>query len=363
MNDTLWQTAFHRATMGMFAFAASASPRRIGSAGRLQNCRTRGCALERQSLLLTAPRRLEWVSEEPPPPGPDEVLVQTTAGAISIGTELPQYRGTEREIGPRGYPRMTGYESIGRVNRCGEHVQEPAMGDRVVAFYGHRTHAVVPANKAIRVPEGISDALALLAILTCDVAKGIRKLAPMPEERALITGGGAIGLLALWTLRAYGVQDVDVIEPDAHRRALALLLGARTAVAPNETSQEIEYDVGFECSSRDAGFAVLQERVRNRGRVCILADGNVEPLTLTPAFHAQELMVIGSSDGWDYQRHAAWYFERVASGAGELEAVFEERVTAAELPATFERMARGAITPVKVLVRYDTQQREAALNE
>lgn len=39
----------------------------------------------------------------------------TTAGAVSIGTELPQYTGAERVIVPRAYPRMTGYESVGTV--------------------------------------------------------------------------------------------------------------------------------------------------------------------------------------------------------------------------------------------------------
>lgn len=71
--------------------------------------------MERHSLLLTAPHRLEWVAEELLPPGSEEILVQMTAGAVSIGTELPQYLGTEREVVARGHPRMTGYESLGEV--------------------------------------------------------------------------------------------------------------------------------------------------------------------------------------------------------------------------------------------------------
>jgi NADPH:quinone reductase-like Zn-dependent oxidoreductase len=71
--------------------------------------------MQRQSLLLLAPHQLAWVAEELPPLLPDEVLVRTTAGAVSIGTELPQYTGAERVIVPRAYPRMTGYESVGTV--------------------------------------------------------------------------------------------------------------------------------------------------------------------------------------------------------------------------------------------------------
>jgi alcohol dehydrogenase len=308
--------------------------------------------MERRSLLLMAPRRLAWVAEELPAPGPHEVLVETTAGAVSVGTELPQYMGTEREIVARGYPRMTGYESLGTVVACGSNVQGLNPGERVVAFYGHRTGALIPEIKAICVPGGVSDELALLVILMCDVAKGVRKLSPRPDQQALVTGAGAIGLLTLWVLRAYGVREVDVVEPQASRCELALRLGARRAVTPESADLDDAYAIGFECSSRQAGFALLQQRAASNGRLCVLADGNVEPLILAPSFHAKELAIVASNDGWDYQQHARWYFEQVRDGAPELEALFEARAPAAGLPTLFERMASGETSPVKVFVQY-----------
>ncbi|MGZ3679854.1 MAG: alcohol dehydrogenase catalytic domain-containing protein [Ktedonobacterales bacterium] len=208
--------------------------------------------MERQSLLLVAPHQFEWRSEKLPHSGVRDVLVQTIAGAVSIGTELPQYMGTERVTVAHGYPRMTGYESLGVVVARGSDVRDLQIGERVVAFYGHRTHAIVAQERAIRVPEGVSDALALPVILTCDVAKGIRKLAPH--------------------------------------------------------------------------------------------------------FHTNELSIVGSSDGWDYHQHAHWYFDVIREGAPELEALFEMDVAATDLPLTFERLARGEISPTKVLVRYAKAQ-------
>ncbi len=41
--------------------------------------------MRRRSLLLTRPERLGWVEEELPPLQPDGLLIQTEAGAISIG--------------------------------------------------------------------------------------------------------------------------------------------------------------------------------------------------------------------------------------------------------------------------------------
>ena len=305
------------------------------------------------SLLLTAPRQLEWIAGEIPPLQPDEVLIQTKAGAISIGSELPIYCGTARSARPGFYPRMTGYESAGIVIERGPEVQRFEVGDRAVAFYGHREYGIVSEAKAIKVPDGVSDAVALLAILTCDVTKGIRKVDPKPQESALITGAGTIGLLTTFMLNALGVQVVDVVEPRPERRDLALRFGARVAATPQEmASKDDNYAVGFECSSRNAAFELLQGKMQHEGRICILADGNVEPLVVTPAFHEKELCVVGSSDGWDYQEHARWYFQFVQEQPYDLERVFDYTTTQDHLATTFERLAMGAISPTKVLVKY-----------
>ncbi|HET8840638.1 MAG TPA: hypothetical protein VFN35_04185 [Ktedonobacteraceae bacterium] len=44
------------------------------------------CLTER--LCLIAPRSLAWITEDLPSVGPHDVLVQTRAGAISVGSEL-----------------------------------------------------------------------------------------------------------------------------------------------------------------------------------------------------------------------------------------------------------------------------------
>ncbi len=306
-----------------------------------------------RSLLLMAPQHLEWVSAELPPLGVQDVLVQTRTGAISIGSELPRYRGTARSSKESEYPCMTGYESIGIVLACGNAVQRIRPGDRVIAFYGHRTHAIVPEAKAIVVPEHISDALAILAILSCDAAKGVRKIAPQPGEAVLVTGAGTMGLLTLFILKTYGVGTVDVVEPQQERQALAYKLGARHVFRPQDVLAASEnYAAGFECSSRNLAFTLLQQQMQRDGRICITADGNIEPLVLAPAFHEKELQLVGSSDGWNYSEHAAWYFREVQRRPTYLEELFEIRVPAGELIATFAQLASGTIQPVKALIDY-----------
>jgi alcohol dehydrogenase len=306
------------------------------------------------SLLLHAPHHLAWQAEALPPLGPRDVLVRTIAGAVSIGTELPLYRGDSRGAHQPAYPLMTGYESLAEVLTCGADVKELAPGDRVVATYGHRTIAVLDEARAIPVPIDIPDQLALLVILACDAAKGVTKLEPHAEDKTLITGAGTIGLLTLFNLRANGALDVDILEPGAARRALALAFGARNVFDPAaDRPLDDTYRYGFECSSRDAAFGLLQAAMAREGRICILADGNVEPLTLAPAFHAKELTIVGSSDGLDYQQYALWFWERLRDGIAPLERLFEQQVDARELPGLFEELARSQVAPVKVFVRYE----------
>lgn len=303
-------------------------------------------------MMLTGPEQLAWIEEELPEPGPRQVLVETLAGAISIGTELPHYLGLSRGH-TLTYPSMTGYESVARVLACERGVDHLTPGNRVVSFYGHRTHAVIPVEKAIPVPAGISDELAILSILSCDVAKGVRKMEPQRADSVLITGGGTIGLLTLWTLRARGVEVIDLVEPLEARRTLALEIGARQVFSGRETAEiDSDYACGFECSSRDDAFTLLQHSLRHDGTICILADGNLEPLTLTTDFHRKELHVVGSSDGWDYHQHARWFFERAAGQAELLTRLFQWRVPADELIETFQRLANGPERPIKVFVRY-----------
>jgi alcohol dehydrogenase len=317
--------------------------------------RTKRRSLLAKSLLLHGPKTLHWAEEMLPPLGDEDVLIETVAGAISIGSELPRFLGEAREAGGLRFPMMTGYESYGRITALGSNLNEKLLGETVIGFYGHRSHIVLPFDSLIFAPSRVPPPTALLLILSCDVAKAIRKLQIQPEERVLITGAGAIGLIAVWLLKRYGVQTVHVLEPEASRRDKAITLGASLAVFPEEAEGwPAEYPVAIECSSRDVAFHLLQEKAANNGRIAVLSDGNLEALSLSPYFHSKELKIIASSDGWDYQQHALWFWKAVEDDYRLADALFELTILAAELPRTFAALAKGEISPIKVLVNYKT---------
>ena len=210
---------------------------------------------------------------------------------------------------------MAGYRNAGTVMACGDHVSTMRPGRWASASYGHRTRSWRQwrQRRWIGIPDDISDALALLSILCCVVAKGVRKVEPRPEEPALVMGAGAMGLLTVFVLRAYGLRHVNVVESVPGRRGLAMRLAARITATPEGAGTDGSA-VGFECSGRDTAFSLLQGRLRSGGRLCMLSDGNLEPLVLRPEFHEKELAIVASSEGWDYREHARWHFDVLLEG-------------------------------------------------
>lgn len=306
-----------------------------------------------RSLLLHAPGDLRWVTAGIEDPGPGEVLVDTLISAVSVGSELALYLGSGRPGGALSFPRMTGYESVGVVRAVGPRVRSPGVGTRVVATYGHRDRALVPADRAYPIPAELADRPALLAVLGGDMAHGVDRGDVGPGSRALVTGAGSVGLLATWVLRRRGVDAVDVVEPLPERRARALRLGARRAVAPDALAElDPIYHAGFECSDAPQAFELLCQRLHRGGRIVILADSNRGVYALPPAFHERELMVLGSTDCPHLAPYAEWHLREAIEDAERLAGIFDMEVEPDDLPGLFADLAAGRVRPVKPVVRY-----------
>ncbi|HDR7735257.1 TPA: alcohol dehydrogenase catalytic domain-containing protein [Bacillus thuringiensis] len=308
--------------------------------------------MEQYKLVLKGTKQLKWETNEIMSIQDDEIIVKTIAGAISIGAELPQYNGTDVTDTNPFYPRKTGYESYGEVIQVGNKVSHLNVGDKVVSFYGHETIGKVKGDKVIRVPSSIQPKVALLSILSCDAAKGVLKLNPRQDEKVLITGMGVIGLLACYFLKYYvGIEHVDVVEPNKNRRDFAKKFGVKNIYDSEEKIIET-YNYGFECSATNSGFHTLQKALKTNSEICILSDGNIEELTLTANFYQKELQIIGSSDGYDYQKHADWFFKEIRK-TPFIEEIFQHEIQYTSLIQCFEELSLGIIKPLKVYVSYE----------
>ncbi|MFZ5962852.1 zinc-dependent alcohol dehydrogenase [Thalassococcus sp. BH17M4-6] len=111
-------------------------------------------------------------------------------------------------------PACTG----GRENLCPER-QIISMPPREGAF---AQFVAMPERNLVTVPEDVPLAKAALAeplAVSWHAARLALAALPGGSDRAVVLGGGAIGLAAALALRAMGVKDVTIAEPNAARRA------------------------------------------------------------------------------------------------------------------------------------------------
>ena len=92
-------------------------------------------------------------------------------------------------------------------------------------------------------PDGLDLRTAALTEPLAIALRAVRRGGVQPGDRALVTGAGSIGMLAVAVLADLGAE-VTVSEPSAVRRERALRIGAREVWAPGATAvPDGPYDV------------------------------------------------------------------------------------------------------------------------
>jgi L-iditol 2-dehydrogenase len=140
-----------------------------------------------------------------------------------------------------------------------------------------RVDAAATATAAHRVPDGLDELDALFlepaacVLRSIDRSRVAEQAAAPGRSRALILGGGSMGLLHLLVLRAVDrTAEIVVVDPREDRRELALALGAESAFAPGDARlARLEADAAFDCVG-GAGLA--------RGAIAALRPGGTAVL-------------------------------------------------------------------------------------
>jgi len=149
-----------------------------------------------------------------PDPGPGEILIEVRASSISSGTELGGVKRRRENPGSSG-PRPFGYQNAGDVIAKGPNVREFQTGDRVACMGGgyalHATHACVPKNLSVHIPEGLSYEEAALNHLGATALHAIRRAQLEFGENVAVFGLGTVGQFAcqLAALSGAHVMGVD----------------------------------------------------------------------------------------------------------------------------------------------------------
>jgi len=146
----------------------------------------------------------------------------------------------------------------GRENLCPTR-EIISMAPREGAF---AQYVSMPMRNLVEVPDDVPFQKAALAeplaVSWHTVRLALEALHPSMDRRALVIGGGAIGLAAALCLKAMGIDDATVIEPNDARRAFLVERCGQNAVASIDLAHPLVIDaVGFG-ATRSTASALVQ---------------------------------------------------------------------------------------------------------
>ncbi len=274
---------------------------------------------------LLGPGDLKLVEKSVPSPGRAEVLVRIDAVAICatdldviahgppalIGGGLPfnrgftpghEYMGTIAELGPDVDEFAVGdrvaveiHAGCGRCKRCrsgmytsctnyGQNYPGNDKGHRANGFTtngGFAEYAVNHINTLVRVPDGMSDAEAALAVTAGTSMYGFTELGGLiAGESVVVIGPGPIGLLAVAVAKAMGASPVILVGTRDNRLAIGRQLGADIVINAKEidTVAEIKrltggigVDYVMECAGTEQSLNDALHMCSRGGKICLAA--------------------------------------------------------------------------------------------
>ena len=210
----------------------------------------------------------------------------------------------------------------------------------------------VAQRTLVRVPAKLNLKEAALAEPTAVAVHDVRRSELRPGQKALVVGGGPIGLLIASVAKAAG-GDVLVSEPNPQRRQLIDRIGVRTVDPADDLATVIEdwthgagVDVSFEVSGSARGVEAAVTSLAARGRLTLVAiHSRPTPVDLFKFFW-RELTLVGARvyEQGDFERA----LELLGDGSIPTDAPITDVVALAEAPTAFERLRAGQA--MKVLV-------------
>lgn len=209
-----------------------------------------------KALVYVGPERLEMRDVAEPVPREGEALVRIDSAGI-CGSDMHAFLGHDAR---RPAPLILGHEAAGVIvggPRDGERVAiNPLVScgtcpacrsdrpnlcpDRQIVSMPPREgtfaqFVAVPETNLVTVPDDVPLEKASLneplAVSWHSVRLGLQAQHPADRGAALVIGGGAIGVAAALALRAMGVEDIAIAEPNPARREY---LAERCGLSPDD---------------------------------------------------------------------------------------------------------------------------------
>ncbi|MGW4241470.1 zinc-binding dehydrogenase [Nocardia sp. NPDC004722] len=324
-------------------------------------------------------------------PGPTEVLVAIEAAGL-CHSDLSVVDGNR----PRPLPMLLGHEAAGTVVAVGERVADLLIGQRVVMSFlprceecdacardgqlpctagtrsntagellhhaghlsrggsrvrhhlgvsGFATHAVV--DRASLVPVGNSVPPEVAALFGCAVLTGggavVNVARPQPQDSLMVVGLGGVGMAALLTAKAVGVQRIIAVDRMADKLLMAEELGATETYTPEQVAAEsVRARYVVECAGHPAAFETAYAATEPGGMtVTVGLPGPNSTVTLPPlSITAEARTIVGSYLGSAVPaRDIPRYEQMWREGRLPVEKLISARIGLADINAAMDQLA------------------------
>lgn len=324
-----------------------------------------------KALVYTGPEALDYRDLADPVPGEGEALIRVESVGI-CGSDMHAWLGHDER---RPAPLVLGHEAAGLVlsgamagrrvtvnplvtcgtcpaccagrdNLCSTR-QIISMPPREGAFAGL---LAMPERNLVVLPDDVSTHQAALAEpIACGwhaVRLGRAALGD-GSHRALVLGGGAIGLGAALSLAAQGISDVTMVEPNAARRAFLSLRCDQVVISPDSLEPSWQFDIVVDGVGFEATRAQASAHARPGGVIVHIGLGQAAGGLDIRRMTLQEITFIGTYTytAGDFRHCAAAMFE---GRMGSLD--WTETRPLRDGAAAFADIRRGRVSSPKIVL-------------
>jgi L-idonate 5-dehydrogenase len=317
--------------------------------------------------------------EDKPEPRPEEgeVVVRFGAGGI-CGSDLHYYHEGRAGDFVLREPMVLGHEVAGEVVEVGSHVTRVQVGQRVsvnptrpcfrcryclsgrsnlcrnVRFFGSAARFphvqgafaeffIASEGQCIPIPASFSYAVGACAEPFAVTLHAVARAGAVLGRRALITGAGPIGVLAVAAARLAGAAEVVVTDLFDEPLEIARQMGATRVINVRTAGSELEpfsaeggwFDLALEVSGNARALENCIDSVRPGGRIIqvgILPQGNsgAPPNKVL----AKELEYVGT---FRFHEEFAWAVEALVGGRVNVEPILTQQFSFSDAIHAFEQ--------------------------
>ena len=314
-------------------------------------------------IVFKEPKKVEIEEAELPELAPNQILIRTRMTLISTGTELTMLSGEY----PKGshwnnitkYPVYPGYSNCGVVEKIGENVQKFKVGDRVSSTAPHAEYAVIGEDRAVKIPDGVSDEEATFGTLSATVMNSVRLANIKLGESVIVVGVGILGQLACQFSRLCGGFPVIAVDLSRRRLEIAERLGVTATIQPKEEDVEQRImeltkgkggDVVFEVTGNPKIIPWELSLVKRQGRLILLSSPRgVTELDFHDLVNWPSRTIIGTHTSshpshetpynpWTRERNTQLFFEFLSVGLVNVRDLITDRYKWTEAKQAYQRL-------------------------